>query len=109
MIEGVTTVGNPPGLVHGGVLAEVFDEICGVSLVVLGEHGGGVTDTLAVRYRRPTPIDAEIEMVARPTTREGRTLGVVAAMRYAGEVTAEAEAVFVAVTPDRAPWSTASR
>lgn len=50
---------GPPGLVHGGFLAVFFDAIT-------SEHGcriglAGKTKTLAVRYRRPTPVGVALD------------------------------------------------
>ena len=51
---------GPPGLVHGGVIAEIFDELLGTVNVVMGR--GGYTGSLNVRYQRPTPLMKEISM-----------------------------------------------
>jgi hypothetical protein len=88
---------GPPTCVHGGVLAELFDEVLGAALVAAGRPG--MTGTLTVRYRRPTPLQADLDIVARATTVEGRKLGVWGATLHAGEPTAEAHGVFIAVDP----------
>ena len=89
---------GPPTCVHGGVIAAVFDEILGAALIMNGNPG--MTGTLTVRYRRPTPLQADIDLVARPTGVDGRKLYVEGALYYAGELTAEAEAVFIKVPPE---------
>jgi acyl-coenzyme A thioesterase PaaI-like protein len=88
---------GPPTCVHGGVIAEVFDELLGAALLVAGRPG--MTGTLTVRYRRPTPLQADIDLVARPTTVEGRKVLAWGGMFYEGELTAEAEGVFVTLSP----------
>lgn len=90
---------GPPTCVHGGVIAEVFDEMLGACLVAAGRPG--MTGTLTVRYRRPTPLQADIDLVARPTTVDGRKLGAWAGMYHGGELTAEAEGTFIRVDPER--------
>lgn len=90
---------GPPTCVHGGIIAEVFDELTGAALVIAGRPG--LTGTLTVRFHRPTPLQADIDLVARATTVEGRKLGAWAGMYLDGELTAEGEAVYVAVGPER--------
>lgn len=90
---------GPPSCVHGGVIAEVFDELLGLASVVTGQ--GGMTGTLTVRYRRPTPLLVDLDLEARLTSREGRKLFCWGGIFHRGELTAEAEAVFVTVAPER--------
>lgn len=84
---------GPPGLVHGGIIAMVFDELLGVVNVVNGR--GGYTGTLNVKYHRPTPLMEEIALRAWPSGSEGRKLFASGEMIYDGQVTASAEGVFV--------------
>lgn len=88
---------GPPTCVHGGALAELFDEVLGAALVVAERPG--MTGTLTVRYRRPTPLMADLDVVARPTTQEGRKIGAWAGVYHDGELTAEADGIFIAVQP----------
>lgn len=84
---------GPPGLVHGGIIAMVFDELLGVVNVVNGR--GGYTGTLNVKYHRPTPLMEEIALRAWPSGGEGRKLYASGEMLYDGTVTATAEGVFI--------------
>ena len=84
---------GPPGMIHGGVIAEVFDELLGVVNVVNGT--GGYTGTLKVVYRRPTPLLQEISLRAWPAGAEGRKQYVAGEMVCDGKVTATAEGTFV--------------
>jgi acyl-coenzyme A thioesterase PaaI-like protein len=86
---------GPPGFVHGGVIALVFDELLGTVNVLAGL--GAMTGTLVIRYRRPTPIQQPIAMRAWIDRTEGRKVFARGEMRHEGEVTAEAEGVFVRV------------
>lgn len=84
---------GPPGMVHGGIIAMVFDELLGVVNVVNGQ--GGYTGTLKVVYQRPTPLLTEITLRAWPSGSEGRKLHVTGEMVCDGAVTASAEGIFV--------------
>jgi len=51
-----------------------------------------------VRYRKATPVDADLRLEAWVEKQSGRRLIARARCLVAGEVTAEAEALFVSVT-----------
>ena len=86
---------GPPGLVHGGWMAAMFDEV----LAVLQRDAGvgGVTAELTVRYRRPTPVGAELRFAGWIDDDRGRSVVARATCEAAGELVAEAEARFVRV------------
>ena len=84
---------GPPGMVHGGIIAMIFDELLGVVNVVNGQ--GGYTGTLKVVYRRPTPLLKDITLRAWPSGGEGRKLYVSGEMVCDGTVTASAEGIFI--------------
>jgi acyl-coenzyme A thioesterase PaaI-like protein len=84
-----------PGCVHGGLIASAFDQVFGYFQVMQGR--GGFTGTLSVRYIAPTPIQTPLRIEARLVKSEGRKSFVAAVLRKGGVVTAEAEALFVAV------------
>jgi acyl-coenzyme A thioesterase PaaI-like protein len=86
---------GPPGCVHGGVIAQLFDELLG-SAAILGGHPG-MTGTLTIRYRRPTPVLTWLDLQARIIGIEGRKGRLWGAIRHDGVCTAEAEGVFVLV------------
>jgi hypothetical protein len=90
---------GPPTCVHGGVIAEVFDEMLGISNLLVGQ--GAMTGTLTIRYRRPTPLLAPLELAARHTGKEGRKIFAWGGIYYRGELTAEAEGIFIEVPPSR--------
>jgi hypothetical protein len=90
---------GPPTCVHGGVIAELFDELLGLANLVVGQ--AAMTGTLKVRYRRPTPLLAPLELVARFTGKEGRKVFTRGSIVHDGETTAEAEGIFVEVPPGR--------
>jgi acyl-coenzyme A thioesterase PaaI-like protein len=84
---------GPPTMVHGGVIALVFDELLGAANVINGV--GAFTGTLSVRYERPTPLGEPIEMEAWIERTEGRKVFARGEMRHRGAVTARAEGVFI--------------
>jgi hypothetical protein len=90
---------GPPSCVHGGVIAELFDELMGVANVVA--NAPAMTGTLTVRYHRPTPLLAELDLVARFTGSERRKIFTWAGIYLDGALTAEAEGIFISVQSDR--------
>lgn len=86
---------GPPTCVHGGVIAMVFDDLLGMAALVSGNPG--MTRTLQVRYRRPTPLRQPIRLSASCTAVDGRTVELVASMWHDEVMTAEASGVFIAV------------
>jgi acyl-coenzyme A thioesterase PaaI-like protein len=95
------TYAGPPGAVHGGIVAMVFDELLGAVNACLGL--GAFTGTLSIRYERLTPIDTELEFESWVDRTEGRKVFTVGTIRAGGEVTARAEGVFIRVDPGALP------
>jgi acyl-coenzyme A thioesterase PaaI-like protein len=86
---------GPPSCVHGGVIAEVFDEMLGAATIAAGNPG--MTGTLTIRYRKPTPLRTDLRLEARLTGRSGRKIRAWGGI-YDGEtLTAEAEGIFIEV------------
>ncbi len=90
---------GPPTCVHGGVIAELFDELLGTVNILTGQ--GGFTGTLTVRYRRTTPLRTPLDLAARETGREGRKIFAWGGIFHDGQLTAEAEGIFIRVDPSR--------
>jgi acyl-coenzyme A thioesterase PaaI-like protein len=89
---------GPPGCVHGGFIAAAFDEVLGY-VQSLSKHPG-MTGTLTIKYRRPTPLHTELRFEAEFLRTEGRKIFTSGRCLAHGEVTAEAEGIFVSI--DRA-------
>lgn len=100
-IRGKVTFGyqyeGPPTCVHGGVIAELFDEMLGTSTIV-SEHPG-MTGTLTVRYRNPTPLLTELTFEARCTGTERRKIFAWGGLYHQDVLVAEAEGIFISVQP----------
>ncbi|MEH6549904.1 MAG: PaaI family thioesterase [Pseudomonadales bacterium] len=89
---------GPPGCVHGGFVAALFDQFLGVGQKLTGQPG--MTGTLTVKYLKPTPIDTDLRMEARVERVEGRKNYLVGEM-WAGDVlTATSAGVFISITPE---------
>ena len=87
---------GPPRTVHGGMVAAVFDDVLSGVLATAGASGS-VTGKLTVRYRRPTPINTDLRFEAWVEHHQGRRLTARAQCVANGEVTAEAEALFISL------------
>jgi acyl-coenzyme A thioesterase PaaI-like protein len=90
---------GPPDHVHGGFVAAAFDEVLGFVQSLSGRPG--MTGTLIVRYRRPTPLHTELRFEAEYLRHEGRKLFTESRV-FAGDVLcAEAEGIFVSIDRQR--------
>src|SRR5437588_4659095 len=85
-----------PNRAHGGVVAAVFDDLMGFVLTI--HESPAYTAELTVRYKRPTPVGAEIEFRARLSDRKGRRLHIEAeATDAAGTKIATATGLFITI------------
>jgi hypothetical protein len=84
---------GPPGFIHGGYVAAIFDQFLGMAQVAGGQPG--MTGSLSVRYLRPTPLNTDLKLTATLEKTEGRK-SLLRGKLVAGEaVTATAEGLFV--------------
>ncbi|HMK99554.1 MAG TPA: PaaI family thioesterase [Acidimicrobiales bacterium] len=90
---------GPPTCVHGGVIALVFDELLGAANIAAGCPG--MTGTLTVTYRRPTPLRTQLRVDARCVDRQGRKIRTWGGMFHDDELLAEAEGIFIELAPER--------
>ena len=86
--------------VHGGAVSLVFDEVLGILASVAART---ITRTayLHTDYRALTPIDAELAVSAWIDRVEGRKIFVKGQMRHGDVVCAEADALFLQLTPEQ--------
>jgi acyl-coenzyme A thioesterase PaaI-like protein len=90
-----TAYEGPPGAVHGGFVAAAFDEVLGMAQSLGGAPG--MTGTLTIRYRRPTPLHEELRFEGTLDRVDGRKI-FTSGRCYAGDtLTAEAEGLFIRV------------
>lgn len=85
------------GIVHGGVIASVFDDA--MAWAVRQTIGGwAVTGEMSVRYMRPVKADQEYTVEGRVDKQSGRRITTVAQMTDGtGKKVAEAKALFIRV------------
>jgi hypothetical protein len=88
---------GPPTCVHGGVIAELFDELLGSANII--NSRGGLTGRLTITYRQPTPLRSTLDLVARQTGGERRKVFTWGGIYHDGTLTAEAEGVFIEPDP----------
>ena len=91
---------GPPGFVHGACVAAAFDELLGIANAVGGLPA--MTGRLEIRFHRPTPVGVPLRLVGRHTGTSGRKSFASGSIIAGDVVTAEADAVFVAITESRA-------
>ncbi len=95
-----------PGAVNGGILGTLFDchsNWCAMTSL-MKERGIPrpvvVTSEFHVKLKRPTPMNVELTVVARPVEVEGDKVTVDAEVRTPeGKVTATCRSVFVVMKP----------
>ncbi len=90
---------GPPGCVHGGIIASLFDEMLGVANITAGV--GAMTGTLTIRYRSPTPLRADLTLTARHVGIDGRKVRAEGTIHAGDRLCAECEGIFVVVDHDR--------
>ncbi len=83
-----------PGIVHGGIVASMLDEIAGRAAMI-GDHAHfRLTAKLNIRYRRPVPVGETIRLLGWIVEDRGRLATAHAEIRLAdGTLAAEAEAI----------------
>jgi acyl-coenzyme A thioesterase PaaI-like protein len=84
---------GPPGSVHGGYVAALFDQFLGMTQAIGGQPG--FTGTLSMRFRRRTPLGTELRLRGHVEKLEGRKTIVHAELRAGDLLTAECQGVFV--------------
>jgi len=107
-LHGETVVGRgllgaayegPPGCVHGGIIAGLFDELLGVANIASGV--GAMTGTLTIVYRSPTPLYTELRLEGRTLGIDGRKVRTAGTLHAGDRLCAEADGVFILVEHER--------
>ena len=100
VVEGTVTCPllyeGPPGGVHGGYIAGLFDDILGGTQQLI-EGPSGLTGTLLVRYRALTPLETELRFRGWIDHVSGRRIRAKATCHAGSRLTSEAEALFIRV------------
>ena len=81
-----------PGVVHGGIVATMLDEISGRALLLSSDDNLMVTMKLGVKYRCPTPTHTPLKVVGRVLSMTETHAKVKGEIRLPdGTITAESE------------------
>src|SRR5207248_3270036 len=98
-ITGTVTFGpayeGPPGHVHGGLIAAMFDELLGFA-----QLSPGFTAYLKVDYRKPTPLNRRLDLLAWVDDVDGRKRVVRGTCTLDGVTLSEAKGLFIAPRAD---------
>ena len=89
---------GPPGCLHGGLIAAVFDEVLGFAQALSGTPG--MTGKLEITYRSPTPLHEELVITGRYTGTHGRRIMAEGRIMAGDRLCAEAVGTFIAVKPE---------
>lgn len=99
MVHGQANFGaayeGPPGHVHGGFIAASFDEVLGMAQSLGGAPG--MTGTLTIKYRNPTPLHTDLRYEATLDRVQGRKLFTSGRLYNGDTLCAEAEGLFISV------------
>ena len=83
-----------PGVVHGGIVASMLDEVTGRAAMEGDAWRFMVTAKLDLRYRSPVPLAQRLFLVGRLVNRRGRLATAHGEIRLSdGKVCAEADAL----------------
>lgn len=94
-----TAYEGPPGCVHGAAIAAAFDQVLNVANLMSG--AAGPTARLELRYRRPTPLHRAVRFEGWVKQREERKIHAAGRLLADGEVTVEADGLFILVDAER--------
>lgn len=95
-VEGTATLSKrftgPPGFVHGGISAMLADQLVALASGAIGARG--ISKSVEVRFRRPVPVDATLDLWSECTP-DGDDLPVRFTVAHAGTVLVEGTGAMV--------------
>jgi len=90
-----------PGLVHGGIVAAMLDEICARALMSGERPRFMYTAHLELRYKKNIPVGQPLQLIGRAIKIKSHTATAHGAIyNTAGELLAEAKALLVDIPED---------
>lgn len=90
-----------PGIVHGGIIAAILDEVVGRVALIGDHHHFMMSVTLDIKYRHPVPVNTPLKIVGRTVKLRGRLGKAVGEVCLPdGTIAAEAELVLAALPAD---------
>jgi len=91
-----------PGVVHGGVVAAMLDEVAGRALMNGGSPRFMFTARLIVRYHKNVPVEQSLKLTGHTVKSRSRTATATSMIHDAkGELLAEADVLLVEIPPER--------
>lgn len=84
---------GPPGCVHGGIVALIFDELLG--LANAAAKTVAMTVDLRITYQSPTPLNTPLLFEAKQERRDGRKIWTTGTVSSGETICAIAEGMFV--------------
>lgn len=90
---------GPPGCLHGGLIAAIFDEVLGFAQALSGAPG--MTGRLEVTYRSPTPLHQPLRITGRFDGVNGRKIMTSGEIHAGDRLCAEAVGTFISVRAER--------
>lgn len=98
-----------PGVVHGGVVAAMLDEVTSRTYMQGDPPKFYVTASLNIRYRKPVPVEEVLKLSGHAIRERGKVVFAKGEIfDGGGSLLAEADAVFVEIPPDLMGNSNAS-
>lgn len=89
-----------PGVVHGGIIAAMLDEVTSRTIFRGNPPRFVVTARLTIRYRKPVPVETPLRLTGRIVEDKGKVITVAGEiLDPEGILLTEAEAVIVEVEP----------
>ena len=92
------------GLVHGGAIAAIYDEVLAAANIL--KQVGGPTGKLSIKYRKPTPLYDLLRFEGWVERIEGRKILTRGRCLVGDQVVTEAEALFIGfdLDPKASDW-----
>ncbi len=111
VVTGEVTCGSayegPPGHVHGGIIAALFDELLGATQVLSGTPG--MTGKLEIYYRAPVPLHSPLRFAGRLVRVEGRKIFTEGTLHSGETLCAEATGLFISINFEKLARMVAER
>lgn len=93
-----------PGVVHGGVVAAMLDEVAARTAMIADRDRFMMTGKLEIRYRKPVPVETPLTLVGRMLRDRKRIAEAHSEIRLPdGSVAAEADITMISVPSDVIP------
>ena len=93
-----------PGVVHGGIVAAILDELGGRTTMAGDPDRFMMTAKIEIRYRKPVPTETQLTLVGRLLKDQGRLAIAHSEIRLPdGTVAAEAEVTLAQIPKEYVP------